>query len=268
MLRPREIRASGRQARKSFDEYELKLLADSIQASGIIQPLAVRRLPDGHYELISGERRLRAALKAGLRRVPCILHRADDETAALYSVTENLQSSALNIFEEAEALNGLIAEFGLSQAEAAARLGISQTALSNRLRLLRLGDELQKTVLSAELTERHARALLRLPEERRREALDRIVADELTPKQAEEYIFDLLNPEYGVEEADDEPVRKIAIGDIRLFSNSLSRLASTLKNAGLAVRNEKYETEKYIEFKIKIQKSSAAPFEAEQLKIC
>lgn len=268
MLRPREIRVSGGRARKSFDEYELKLLSDSIQASGIIQPLAVRRLADGHYELISGERRLRAALKAGLRRVPCILHRADDEAAAIYSVTENLQSSPPNIFEEAEALNLLIAEFGISQSEAAARLGISQTALSNKLRLLRLSDELQKTVLSAELTERHARALLRLPEERRREALNRIVADELTPKQAEEYIFDLLNPEYGVEEAGDEPVRKIAIGDIRLFSNSLSKLVSTLKNAGLSVRSEKYETEKYMEFKVKIQKSSDLPLEAEQLKIC
>lgn len=268
MLRPREIRVSGGRARKSFDEYELKLLSDSIQASGIIQPLAVRRLADGHYELISGERRLRAALKAGLRRVPCILHRADDETAAIYSVTENLQSSAPNIFEEAEALNLLIAEFGISQSEAAARLGISQTALSNKLRLLRLSDELQKTVLSAELTERHARALLRLPEERRREALNRIIADGLTPKQAEEYIFDLLNPEYGVEEACDEPVRKIAIGDIRLFSNSFSKLVLTLKNAGFSVRSEKYETEKYMEFKVKIQKSSDLPLEAEQLKIC
>lgn len=268
MLRPREIRASGRQARKTPDEYGLKLLTDSIRASGIIQPLAVRRLPDGHYELISGERRLRAALRAGLRRVPCIVHKVNDETAAFFSVTENLRYSPLNMFEEAEALNALITDFGISQAEAAEKLGISQTALSNRLRLLHLADDLQKTVISAELTERHARALLRLPEESRREVLDRIIADELTPGQTEDRIFDLLNPEYGTEVTDIEPVRKISIGDIRLFSNSLSKLVSTLKSAGFVVHYEKHEDKYRTEFTVRIENSTPVPYEGEQLKIC
>ena len=98
MLKPSDIKMSPNQPRKSFDEYELKLLADSIQANGIIQPLAVRKLPDGRFELIAGERRLRAAVMAGLRRVPCVIHKTDDETSALYSVIENLQRSNLTVF--------------------------------------------------------------------------------------------------------------------------------------------------------------------------
>lgn len=208
MLRPKDIKPSSAVPRREFDEYELKLLTDSIQASGIIEPLAVRRLQGGGYALITGERRLRAALRAGLRRVPCIVHKTDEETAALYAVTENLQRSRLNAFEEAESINRLITEYGLSQSEAAARLGIAQSTLSNKLRLLRLSDGVQSRIISSGLSERYARALLRLPEERRQEALDRIIADELTLKQTEEYIFDLLNPEDEPCEASEEPDQK------------------------------------------------------------
>ena len=142
MLRPGEIKLSPNQPRKSFDEYELKLLSDSIRSSGIIQPLSVRKNADGEYELIAGERRLRAAVNAGLRRVPCILHKTDEETAALYSLTENLQRSNLTVFEESEGIERLISEYGMSQSEAAARLGIAQSTLSNKLRLLRLSDSI------------------------------------------------------------------------------------------------------------------------------
>ena len=144
MLRPGEIKLSPNQPRKSFDEYELKLLSDSIRSSGIIQPLSVRKNADGEYELIAGERRLRAAVNAGLRRVPCILHKTDEETAALYSLTENLQRSNLTVFEESEGIERLISEYGMSQSEAAARLGIAQSTLSNKLRLLRLSDSIKE----------------------------------------------------------------------------------------------------------------------------
>ena len=142
MLKPSEITASPDQPRKSFDEYELKRLSDSIRASGIIQPLIVRKLERG-YQLIAGERRLKAAVMAGLRRVPCVIHKTDDETAALYSLLENLQRSNLTVFEEAESINRLITEYGISQSEAAARLGISQSGLSNKLRLLKLSDSIK-----------------------------------------------------------------------------------------------------------------------------
>lgn len=268
MLKPSEIKLSANQPRKSFDEYELKQLSDSIQASGIIQPLAVRKAPDGSYQLIAGERRLKAAVMAGLRRVPCILHKTDDETAALYSVIENLQRSNLTVFEEAQGINRLITEYGMSQSEAAARLGIAQSTLSNKLRLLKLSDSIKERIISARLTERHARALLRLPEEMRDGALDRIIAEGMTLTQAEEYIFSLLNPEKEPEsKKPDEPVRKAAIGDVRLFSNSLSKLLSTLQNAGIDAHSRKYETDKYIEFKVRIKKNTD-PDRYKQLKIC
>lgn len=268
MLKPSEIKLSANQPRKSFDEYELKQLSDSIQASGIIQPLAVRKAPDGSYQLIAGERRLKAAVMAGLRRVPCILHKTDDETAALYSIIENLQRSNLTVFEEAQGINRLITEYGISQSEAAARLGIAQSTLSNKLRLLKLSDGIKERIISARLTERHARALLRLPEEMRDGALDRIIAEGMTLTQAEEYIFSLLNPEKEREnKKPDEPVRKAAIGDVRLFSNSLSKLLSTLQNAGIDAHSRKYETDKYIEFKVRIKKNTD-PDRYKQLKIC
>ena len=269
MLKPSDIKMSPNQPRKSFDEYELKLLADSIQANGIIQPLAVRKLSDGKYELIAGERRLRAAVMAGLRRVPCVIHKTDDETSALYSVIENLQRSNLTVFEESEGINRLITEYGMSQAEAAARLGIAQSTLSNKLRLLKLDSEIQARIVSARLTERHARALLRLPERLRGEALDCIIAEGLTLAQTEEYITSLLNPpEEQPHSEPEEPVRKVVIGDLRLFSNSLSKLLTTLQNAGIKASSRKYETEKYIEYKVRIPKKDSEPDCCTQLKIC
>lgn len=267
MLKPSEITASPDQPRKSFDEYELKRLSDSIQASGIIQPLIVRKTEDG-YRLIAGERRLRAAVMAGLRRVPCVVHKTDDETAALYSLLENLQRSNLTVFEEAEGINRLINEYGISQSEAAARLGVSQSSLSNKLRLLKLSNSVKERISSARLTERHARALLRLPEDRHEEVLDRIIAEGLTVSQTEEYISSVLNPEKKPQTpVQDEPVRKSAIGDVRLFSNSLSKLLSTLQNSGIDAKSRKYETDKYIEFKVRIQKNSDSD-RFKQLKIC
>lgn len=267
MLKPSEITASPDQPRKSFDEYELKRLSDSIQASGIIQPLIVRKTENG-YRLIAGERRLKAAVMAGLRRVPCVVHKTDDETAALYSLLENLQRSNLTVFEEAEGINRLINEYGISQAEAAARLGVSQSGLSNKLRLLKLSDSVKERISSARLTERHARALLKLPENRHEEVLDRIIAEGLTVSQTEEYISSILNPEEKPQTpVQDEPVRKSAIGDVRLFSNSLSKLLSTLQNSGIDAKSRKYETDKYIEFKVRIQKNSDSD-RFKQLKIC
>lgn len=267
MLKPSEITASPDQPRKSFDEYELKRLCDSIKASGIIQPLIVRKTENG-YRLIAGERRLKAAVMAGLRRVPCVIHKTDDETAALYSLLENLQRSNLTVFEEAEGINRLITEYGISQSEAAARLGISQSGLSNKLRLLKLSESIKERVSSARLTERHARALLRLPEEEREQVLDRIIAEGFTVSQTEEYISSLLTPEEKpVPAAHGEPVRKSAIGDVRLFSNSLSKLLSTLQSSGINAKSRKYETDKYIEFKVRIQKNSDSD-RFKQLKIC
>lgn len=274
MLKPDDIIPNANQPRKFFDEYELQTLADSISVSGIIQPLTVRKGESGKYILISGERRLRAAKIAGLRRVPCVLHRTDETTAALYSLVENMQRSDLNYFEEAEAIQRLITDFALTQSEVSARLGMANSTVSNKLRLLKLSPEIKNRLTASNLTERHARALLRLPAEQRDGVLDKIIAEGLGLYQAEELINNILNPEPcecendACDEHEDKlikPIRKSSIGDIKLFSNSLSKLLVTMQNAGISANSKKHETDKYIEYKVRIFKN--AP-QYDQLKIC
>ena len=266
MLKPEELRVLKNQPRKVFDEYELSLLADSISVNGIIQPLSVRRAVDGKYEIIAGERRYRAALIVGLRRIPCILHNADRQTAAVYSIVENLQRSDLGLFEEAEALEKLTTVYGMSQSETAAKLGIAQSTLSNKLRILKLDEKIRERIEKARLTERHARALLKIEASRRYETLDYIIANGLTVSQTEEYIEALINPKIKKEEI--EPTRKIAIGDVRLFYNSLSKLVDTLQNAGVDAKTRKFENDKYIEYKVRIKKEQIGSNKCKQLKIC
>ena len=266
-LKIEEITLSPHQPRKYFDEYKLRLLANSIAESGILQPLAVRKKVGGGYELIAGERRLKAAVMAGLRKVPCVLHKTDEGTAALYALIENIQRCDLTVFEEAAGIERLIGEFGLSQTEVAARLGIADSTLCNKLRILKLDRALQERIAAAGLTERHARALLRIPEERRKEALDRMIAEGMTLRQTEEYIAEILNPP-PPKEKPSEPVRKAAIGDVRLFSNSLSKLLDTLEHAGIRAESVRHEDEEYIEFQVRIKKNAPENEAYGQLKIC
>ena len=270
MLKPDDIIPCAHQPRKNFDGYELQTLADSISVSGIIQPLTVRKGENGKYILISGERRLRAAKIAGLRRIPCVLHRTDETTSALYALTENMQRADLNFFEEAEAIQRLIIDFGLTQSEVAVRLGMATSTISNKLRLLKLSPEIQNRLSAANLTERHARALLRLPAEQRDTVLDKIIAEGLGLYQTEELINNILNPDEtkDISEPEQEivkPIRKSAIGDIKLFSNSLSKLLITMQNAGITANSRKHETDKYVEYKVRIFKN---PPQYDQLKIC
>lgn len=266
MLKPSELKVLENQPRKTFDEYELKLLADSIAVNGIIQPLSVRKSLDGKYEIIAGERRYRAALMVGLRRIPCILHKVDRMTVAVYSIVENLQRSDLSVFEEAEALEKLNTVYGMSQSETAAKLGIAQSTLSNKLRLLKLEKSLRERIEKARLTERHARALLRIEPSLRADTLDYIIANGLTVSQTEEYVETVINPKIKKEVT--EPVRKYAIGDVRLFYNSLSKLVDTLQNAGVDAKTRKFENDKYIEYKVRIKKEQMGSNKCKQLKIC
>ncbi|MBQ4120338.1 MAG: ParB/RepB/Spo0J family partition protein [Clostridia bacterium] len=267
MLKPEDIIASTTQPRKSFDQYELDKLADSIAANGIIQPLAVRKLGDGKYEIIAGERRFRAAKQVGLRRIPCVIHTADEQSCAILSLTENIQRSNLSIFEEAMAIDRLINYYGITHSEAAVKLGMAQSTLSNKLRLLNLSTEIRDRIAKARLTERHARALLRIPESKRETVLDYIIANGLTLSQTEKYIDDMLQ-EKSTPQKPFKPLRKQAIGDVRLFYNSLSKLVSTLQSAGINARARKTETDKYIEYKVRIKKTVPQKENCEQLKIC
>ena len=164
-IAPEEISPNPDQPRQHFEPVHLAGLADSIRCHRILQPLSVRKRPSsGRYELISGERRRRAAMLCGLAQVPCLVLEVNRESSSVLSLVENLQRRDLNFWEEAQALDRLIVAFGLSQEEAAVKLGKSQSAVANKLRLLRLPPDVLTLLQERGCTERHARALLRLPD--------------------------------------------------------------------------------------------------------
>lgn len=246
-----EIRPNPSQPRTTFSPEGLQELADSIQEHGILQPLSVRRRSAGGFELISGERRLRAAKLAELKQVPCIVVSATDVESSLLALVENLQRRDLDYIEEATALQQLISTFHLSQEDAARRIGKSQSAVANKLRLLRLSPELLTALRDAGLSERHARALLRLNEEMRPAALAYIIAQELNVAQTDAYIDRLVTPQ---EEKVQRKRPSIYIKDIRLFLNSLNRGLETMKQSGLAAVCGREETEEDLILTIRIPK--------------
>lgn len=256
MIPEQEIMPNPTQPRRHFDRQELANLAQSIRANGILQPLTVRTIPGG-YELIAGERRLRAARLAGLTQIPCILINADDRKTAIFSLLENLQRQDLSFFEEANAIQKLINVYGLSQEEAARRLGMAQSTLSNKLRLLKLPESTRRMLEQEQLTERHARALLRLEtEEQMAQALSRIAEEKLNVSQSEKLIEQLLqksktqNPQTKKKKA---PIKLFK--DVRLFVNTLNHAVDTMKRAGISANASRNETDDYIEYVVRIPKN-------------
>lgn len=245
-----EIRPNPRQPRRDFPPGELAELALSISQVGVLQPLTVRRTPGG-WELIAGERRLRAAQLAGLPRVPCLPVEADSDASALLALVENLQRQDLTVWEEAAALRQLIDRHHLSQEEAAQRVGKSQSAVANKLRLLKLPEDVIATLRSHRLTERHARALLRLGSpEAQRAALEEILKRGLNVAQTEVYIDRLLQSGTAPRKA--APVYRIR--DVRLFLNTVKRSLAVMQSAGVNARCGKEETDREITLTIHIPK--------------
>ena len=250
------IRPNPNQPRRFFDEYEMNKLAQSIRMNGLIQPITVKR-QNGGFLLIAGERRLRAARIAGLREVPCIIQEAPGCEAAILALVENLQRSNLGIFEEAEAIEQLIKTGELSQQEAAERLGIAQSTLANKLRLLRLDEAERERVFASQLSERHARALVRIEDKQlRTQALDRIVAKGLNVRDSEEYIETLLMP---AEPEPPRPKRVMIVKDIRLFMNSMSKMVSCMRESGVDAKTNKRENDEFIEYTVIIPKKRRSP---------
>ena len=246
-----QIHPSPFQARKSFDEQELTALAQSIRENGLLQPVTVRRAAEG-YELVAGERRLRAAGMAGLTHVPCILVRVTDEDSAVLALIENLQRCDLHYLEEAQAIAKLIAQYGLSQEEAARRLGRSQSAVANKLRLLRLSDKCAALLRQYNLTERHARAVLRLEgEDRQLSALQKMGEEQMNVAAAEAYVEELLSQV----QRQSPPRRPIyVIKDVRLFLNSVDRGLHLMRQAGVDAGWDRRDTEQEILLTIRIPK--------------
>ena len=179
------------QPRKYFDENAINSLAESISRYGVIQPISVRQTSDG-YELVAGERRLRAARVAGLSEIPCIIIKAGEKSSAQLAITENLQRCDLDIFEEAQALERLLSAANMTQSQLALELCMSQSAVANKLRLLRLDENTRQIVRKHGLSERHARALLRVPPEKRSSTAEKIGEDGMSVTSAEEYIDTIL----------------------------------------------------------------------------
>ncbi len=241
------------QPRRNFDPLGLTQLAESIRVNGLLQPITVRRIGENRYQLISGERRLRASRMAGLRRIPCLVMNTDEEHVAVLALIENLQRRDLSPFEEAEAIARLISYFGLSQQDAASYLGMAGSTLANKLRLLKLPEEQRRRIDAAGLTERHARALLKVESNSlREEILDRVIAESLNVRDTELLIEALQTPAMSQEKT--IPRRVAVVGDIRLFVNSLSKVITNMRERGVDAQTEKEENEEYIQYTIKIPK--------------
>lgn len=245
-----EIRPNPHQPRRTFHQEELSELASSIAQVGVLQPLSVRRTADG-WELIAGERRLRAAKLAGLARVPCLNVEADDGASALLALVENLQRKDLDVWEEAAALRQLIDRHHLSQEEAARRVGKSQSAVANKLRLLKLPPDVIDGLRANRLSERHARALLRLDSPAlQRSTLDHMVRQQLNVAQTEAYIDRLVQAAPAPRRA--VPVYRVR--DVRLFLNTVKRSLAVMQSAGVDARCGKEETDSEITLTIHIPK--------------
>lgn len=251
-----EIDPNPNQPRKLFDDSQLAELSASIAEYGVISPLTVR-LHFGRYELVAGERRLRAARMAGLKKVPCIVLDVNMEESSMLAMVENLQRQDLDFLEEARGIANLMRMYGLSQEECARRLGRSQSSVANKLRLLKLPDDVLAALRDNGLTERHGRALLRLPDaESRRAALAHIVQEGLNVAQTDRYVDSLLAPEEVAPRVGRK--RSFILKDVRVFLNSLTHSLDVMKKGGIDAGFKKEETDDELIVTISIPKKRPA----------
>lgn len=278
LLDIKEIIVNPCQPRKYFNIIELENLAISIKQNGILNPIIARKNLLNKYELISGERRLKACKIAGIRMIPSIIINIDQKQSAILSILENIQREDLTFFEEAKAINCLINEWEVTQEDCALKLGKAQSTIANKLRLLKISNRHQKMILDGNLTERHARAILKLPELDiiRVKVIDFIINNKYNVTQTEQYIDLILKyPEktenylkHGLNFSDsisnDQDYVNIKeskkskktnipiVKDIRLFLNSINKAIDTMKNAGVDAYTEKKQTDNYVEYVVRI----------------
>ena len=240
----KNIRPNPAQPRKVFRQEALEELAESIRRHGVLQPLSLRRVGTS-YELIAGERRLRAAKLAGLNEVPCIIMTMDDRESGTAALVENLQRQDLDFVEEAWGISRLMQLGNLSQEQAAKLLGKSQSSIANKLRLLRHSPEVLSALREADLTERHGRALLKLETETEKlSAISVIARQEMSVARAEKYIAELLSGKSR------EPRR----ANVTSFLNSLTHSLARIQSSGIGAVSERRETENEIVVTITIPK--------------
>lgn len=247
-LNTEEIKANPFQPRQEFNEEEIVELANSIKEFGLIQPIVVRRLEKG-FELIAGERRLRAAKSLGKEEIPAVVRDFSDREMAEIALVENLQRKDLNFMEEAAAYQRLIDEFELTQNELADRLSKGQSTIANKLRLLKLPEDIQKQLIDNSLSERHGRALLKVEsEETQNEIIEEISRKELNVRESEKLIKKKIDPVKKKKQ-----IKHIS-DDLRLFANSLEKRISEIKDSGIKVDMNRNDNDEYIEYYIKLKK--------------
>ncbi len=254
LLPIQEISASPYQPRRQFEPKALQELADSIRENGLLQPITVRQMENG-YELVSGERRLMACKLNKMDRIPAIVEHYDDTRSATFALVENLQRRDLNYFEEAMGIQQLMLQGNFTQQQVAEKLGKAQSTVANKLRLLQFSEPLQRQMLDNGLTERHARALLRLADEQQvQEALVQIVQSRMNVGETERLIALILAR--GQEEPK-KATRLFIVKDMRIFMNTISKAVSTMKLAGIEIDTIQVEDDEYINYTMKIPKKSA-----------
>lgn len=262
-----EIRVPDGRFRRIRCDESLAVLAESIREHGIIEPLIVRRVlgvgGEAEFTLVAGERRLRAAEMAGLTTVPVVSVEAGEVDAAILAIIENLHREDLSMFEEAASIQSLISLTGMTQEACAKKLSVSQSYVANKLRLLRLSEGEQEKIEENGLTERHARALLRLEdEEEREEVLSIIIKREMNVSRTEEYIEDIICAKSRMAERESKPKgseqkRKLVIRDIRLFYNSIDHAVDVIKKSGIPVESTRKEVEEGVLISILLPKKAS-----------
>lgn len=267
-IRIENIRPNPYQPRKQFNISSLEELCESIKQYGVIQPINVRRISNSTYELVAGERRLRAATMAGLEEIPAIVVNIDDNDSAVIALIENLQREDLNYMEEAEGYNNLIKDHGFTQDELAQKIGKSQSTIANKIRLLKLGPLVKKILKDNNLTERHARALLKLHDEQlQMKVLKHVCEKGMNVKKTEELVDraierytnkpNNLNNTGNAntpKEAVHEKKFTRAIRDIRIFVNTIKQAIDLMKKSGVNAKAAQLDRGEYMEFIIRIPK--------------
>ena len=241
------IQPNPAQPRREFSQKELELLANSIRENGLLQPITVRRV-NGEYQLISGERRLRAAKLAGLSMIQAIVMDTDSEQSAVLALVENLHRQDLNVFEQAAALKALLEQWGITQEQAAQKLNMAQSTIANKLRLLKLSPKCRELILKYHLSERHARAVLSLPETQQQSLLTLAGKQQWTVSRLEQAI-EKRQKQGGVRKRP-----KVIIKDIRLFFNSFQKTVDAMEEAGIHAKTKQVEMEDCIQYIVTIPK--------------
>lgn len=249
------IRPNPYQPRKEMDKEALSELCASIKSYGLMQPVVVRQINGCEYELIAGERRLRACRMADMSEISAVVVRAGGSDSAVMALIENIQRENLGYIEEAEAYCTLLSEHGMTQEELAERVGKKQSTVANKIRILKLSPQIRGILAENKLTERHARALLKLPNEKSRlRAVNTVVKKGLNVVKTEELVKKMLSD--ALDGGGKESASGISrIKDVRIFSNTIRQAVDMMKRSGIAAEALKTENEEYIEYTIKIHKN-------------